>query len=139
MWDDVRNLYNPSYIYRSPISSEQCPIVKRVSNCSKLTLLKLAILGAMDLATELPTSSIVESANADEPFNLGQDGDLVIPERLFSDWLEMIMLAVILLLGVPLNVMTLSRLLNSLRKGKSSDKTKVNNLLFLRKIYEIVC
>ncbi|KAI6241844.1 Gonadotropin-releasing hormone receptor [Aphelenchoides fujianensis] len=62
---------------------------------------------------------------ASEPFELSQDGSsLAIPERLLADYLEMLLLAAMIIIGAPLNAMTLMRLLNSLRKSKGSGKTK---------------
>lgn len=90
----------------------------------------------MDLVTELSTSSNIEIA--DEPFELSQDGELVIPEHLLSDWVEMLLLAAIILIGVPLNTLTLIRLLKSLHRSKGSVKTKVQFKGY-QNIYSIEC
>ncbi|KAI6190727.1 Gonadotropin-releasing hormone receptor [Aphelenchoides bicaudatus] len=77
----------------------------------------------MDLATESATTSAAE-VNDEQPFELSQDGEIMVPERLLSDWVVMILLSIIILVGVPLNILTLIRLMNSLNKGKGSVKIK---------------
>ncbi|KAI6206225.1 Gonadotropin-releasing hormone receptor [Aphelenchoides besseyi] len=77
----------------------------------------------MDTAGSSSGIEVVDSAA--EPFELSQDGSsLAIPERLLSDYLEMLLLAAMIIVGAPLNAMTLMRLVNSLRKSKGSGKTK---------------
>ncbi|CAD5234924.1 unnamed protein product [Bursaphelenchus xylophilus] len=67
---------------------------------------------------------VTESPAAEQPFEMGQDGDLVVPERLISDWIEMALLGMMITIGAPLNAMTLFRLERQLRKQKSSARTK---------------
>jgi hypothetical protein len=78
----------------------------------------------MNFVTELAVTTSNALDVAGDPFELGQDGDLMAPEKLPSDWLEMLLLAVMILIGAPLNTMALIRLVNSLRRSKMSLKTK---------------
>lgn len=81
----------------------------------------------MSIVSELmATTSSAAIDVVEEPFEMGQDGDLMIPEKLLSDYVEMLLLAMMILVGAPLNLLTLVRLINSLKKSKSSMKTKVS-------------
>jgi hypothetical protein len=87
----------------------------------------------MDIV-ELATTSISSVDVIEEPFELGQDGDLMVPERLLADWVEMLLLTAMIVIGAPLNILTLIRLLNALRRGKVSIKTNVSIFIELKRL-----
>uniref|UniRef100_A0A915DCF4 G-protein coupled receptors family 1 profile domain-containing protein n=1 Tax=Ditylenchus dipsaci TaxID=166011 RepID=A0A915DCF4_9BILA len=65
-----------------------------------------------------------------DPFELDGEGDLVKPEMLVSDWIEMALLSLLLLLGLPLNAIVLTRLLKQGR-GNHNTKQEVTRTSFL--------
>lgn len=67
-----------------------------------------------------------KSIDSQDPFELDDDGGLVKPEMLISDWIEMYMLGTLLVIGFPLNAFTLTRLLHTWYMGRSNlYRTKV--------------
>lgn len=67
-----------------------------------------------------------KSIDSQDPFELDNNGGLVKPEMLLSDWIEMIMLGTLLIIGFSLNAFTLTRLLHTWYMGRSNCyRTKV--------------
>lgn len=69
------------------------------------------------LTTQLPPE-------VPEPFAVDAQGELMEPERLASDWIELALLTLMVVVGLPLNVIALIRLLKSWRRNRNSARTR---------------
>lgn len=77
-------------------------------------------------STLIQTEKYLKNESTEYPFELNNDGELVKPERLLSDWIEIIMLGSLLVIGFPLNAFALTRLLHNWYIGQSKlYQTKV--------------
>ena len=61
---------------------------------------------------EIPFSA-ADDQRLTNPFQLDSDGDILKPEILLSDWIEMVLLFLLIVLGLPLNVIALAHLVRS--------------------------
>ena len=89
----------------------------------------MALAAAAATATAVAADADDSSSAFDvavQPFARAADGaSLAIPERLLADYMEIVVLTLIAVIGAPLNAMTLYRLVKSLRNAKKLAKTRV--------------
>uniref|UniRef100_A0A183CIC7 G_PROTEIN_RECEP_F1_2 domain-containing protein n=1 Tax=Globodera pallida TaxID=36090 RepID=A0A183CIC7_GLOPA len=73
----------------------------------------------ISLSSPSPTSPVADAMPMpsteqplDNAFELDERGEIARPEMLLTDWIELVLLAVLLLLGLPLNIVALSKQLS---------------------------
>ncbi|KAI1730890.1 7 transmembrane receptor (rhodopsin family) domain-containing protein [Ditylenchus destructor] len=87
------------------------------------TLFTNLIFASTSASPNFGLISAVQQDQPVDPFELDGSGELVKPEMLISDWIEMALLGLLLVLGLPLNAIALTRLLHAWHQGRGSARS----------------